>query len=356
MPGRSGGRQMRGATDEWGRQIWRNLAGAKERGSGKKVLNNAVLSYTSTAKQQVLCTRSGGEENWGVLRHRAKRGHGAAASAPTEPSLAAVVDISSLTTVEDCTEVVKHLQLAVGLLKRQIEGLEHENIVLRTNQKKRSVCQNISVKVTAHETEIKRLGCSFVGTRKMFFHHELLLRVQPSSASDDPLCYSSPELMQEGIVADLYEHIPPALHTIMSRPQFKHLFCAAGASWLFSETHKLRCLGSIVFELESVPPATFQRDFDRKSVPQLAGLLKWDPNSPSWPTFPPALYPDGKKNDRLLFVAPALLRLLKAMVNGSSSILATSKKPTPKTNAVIWGMSEVTPGFVALGAVFAQRP
>ncbi|KDQ51820.1 hypothetical protein JAAARDRAFT_94790, partial [Jaapia argillacea MUCL 33604] len=69
--------------------------------------------------------------------------------------------------------------------------------------------------------------------------------------------------------------------------------------------------------------------------------------------FAPILFPDLKKNKKTVFLNEALQKVLKVILFGPSS-LNPGPHAKPKTYAQLWGVTEVTPGAIALATVLVR--
>ncbi|KAF9783984.1 hypothetical protein BJ322DRAFT_988718, partial [Thelephora terrestris] len=70
--------------------------------------------------------------------------------------------------------------------------------------------------------------------------------------------------------------------------------------------------------------------------------------------FPPILLPEGSTRMRDVFLNPALINVLKVIFFGRSSLEGNGKSSGPTPSGVKWGLSEVTPGTIALAAVIVR--
>ena len=92
----------------------------------------------------------------------------------------------------------------------------------------------------------------------------------------------------------------------------------------------------------------------------------------AYPLFPPILYPEGSARKRDVFLNPALInvsgplsrvlafedtdqaQVLKVILFGRSSLENNGRSSGPTPSGVKWGLTEVTPGAIALAAVIVS--
>lgn len=101
---------------------------------------------------------------------------------------------------------------------------------------------------------------------------------------------------------------------------------------------------------------------------ELVGAKEVDGTN-AYSLFPPILFPEGSTTKRDVFLNPALInvsdlffgtfpfentdqaQVLKVIFFGRSSLENNGKSSGPTPSGVKWGLSEVTPGTIALAAV-----
>ncbi|KAI0658339.1 hypothetical protein C8Q70DRAFT_934293 [Cubamyces menziesii] len=182
-----------------------------------------------------------------------------------------------------------------------------------------------------------------------------------------------PEKLVPWTIEELYVWVPDVYHNLLEKyDDFKNVFLEGHNDLRSNVIKTIRTHGSSIFD---VRPEWLARntDTEKDQEPLLLRYLKWQPDKPDsdYADFPPLLYPDCIKNDLLLFRNIQLVKILKAVLYGPSSINVDMKKsrPTAKnkkgqkgrshplpgkaTNAQIWGLREVTPGMIAFSAIVA---
>ncbi|THH17153.1 hypothetical protein EUX98_g9180, partial [Antrodiella citrinella] len=267
---------------------------------------------------------------------------------------APVIALLANATIADYATALRDVQLFVGKLQKRVEDLQRENAVLRANQPKRKPRNaDVEPEVAAHEAEIAMLGRAWLVCHEPFIQLASagLTQPRPATASSNPDRYKSALATEQGFIAELYEHIPARLHAHMPRNRFIQLFCQGGKDLLSSLLHTLRGKGTLLFEsIPNVKSAWFEHKYDRSTVDEFQKLLLVDRN---YVRYCPLLYPDFKKDQRWIFDNIILKRILKLIMFGPSS-LSRSKVAKPKTNAILWGVSSITPGMIAFAAIVAR--
>ncbi|KAF9642036.1 hypothetical protein BDM02DRAFT_3080219, partial [Thelephora ganbajun] len=69
---------------------------------------------------------------------------------------------------------------------------------------------------------------------------------------------------------------------------------------------------------------------------------------------PLILFPDGSQNKRDVFLNPALVKVLKVILFGPSSLADSGMHSGPKPAGIKWKLCEVTPGAIALAAILVR--
>ncbi|KAI0741274.1 hypothetical protein C8Q80DRAFT_1283985 [Daedaleopsis nitida] len=158
---------------------------------------------------------------------------------------------------------------------------------------------------------------------------------------------------QEGLLADLYHHVPEAMYdTMRSATIFAKPFKKGVEDERSLAASRVRSLASTIYGLDGT---IFVRGAGVVSHPELNKRLKWDLTKKKYSKLPPILHLNLVNNRAGLLFNNALVLILKVILQGPASITPTTDRTgrSPPTSSVIWGVRKSTPGMIACAAVLA---
>ncbi|KAH9476949.1 hypothetical protein JR316_0010865 [Psilocybe cubensis] len=252
------------------------------------------------------------------------------------------------------TKALKKAQIKIGELQVTIRKLHIRNVelatyVMRFKKQKKSQKSKTS-QLSNKDKRIAQLGRRFGIMNEPFVPPAAFLVARPSTFSTDAKRYESEMSQLNGVIAELFEEIPKDLHgDLKGSPDFRKTFLNGLHSCRRSMIHQLR--STTASQIFGFSQAFYQVDYDRKNLQQFQNLLKL-PGETRYSKFAPILFPNNQKNMKFIFRSCHLAKMLKTVLFGPSS-LNSKKKPSGRTQGRMWGLSVVTPGSIALMAVWA---
>ncbi|KAH9010865.1 hypothetical protein EDB84DRAFT_1651181 [Lactarius hengduanensis] len=153
------------------------------------------------------------------------------------------------------------------------------------------------------------------------------------------------------IIAKVYESLPSHLQEALAdprwRPSFITLFQTHAKTERATIVHTARQIAGQLLKLDA---EYFHSQYDRTAIPELKALL-YNPSKPEekYPPFPPMLFPLNDCNSTSPFMVKELARFLKSILFGLSTLGGDAAgRRAPKS--ILWGITETTPGMIALAA------
>ncbi|KAI0073149.1 hypothetical protein K474DRAFT_1710968 [Panus rudis PR-1116 ss-1] len=167
-------------------------------------------------------------------------------------------------------------------------------------------------------------------------------------------CHSSAsaETKLNGIVQDLFAHIPASDHEDFERhADYQELFVRTLNGNRPNHIRTVREVAPYIFGGDA---RYFTATFDRSTLSAFTYLLE-DPSGTRGRLYKPRiLYPVGKEGvARYLFQNEQLMKIGKCLLRGQASVTNPDAKCKPPTNGVLWGIREVTAGFISFCAILA---
>ncbi|KAI0754936.1 hypothetical protein C8Q80DRAFT_1117480 [Daedaleopsis nitida] len=210
------------------------------------------------------------------------------------------------------------------------------------------------------------LGKSFV-TMMELITPDILSYFKPAVLVQPKLNWDSPDRyvvhkgadytrFDEGLLADLFHHVPESMHALMRSPKmFSRPFKKGVDDQRSQIASRVRALVGFIYpDLDS---KIFLRGASVKVLhPDLAKCLKWDLTKKEYSMLPPILHLNLVRNRTGLLFNKSLVLILRMVLHGQTSITipkGTRKGGTPPTNIKKWGVKKVTPGMIACAAVMA---
>ncbi|KAK7680233.1 hypothetical protein QCA50_016742 [Cerrena zonata] len=242
---------------------------------------------------------------------------------------------SQAATEADLREALKHSQLLNITLVNKLRERNEEIDRLKANQRQCG-CGKASTVPTLvqHEDDIKRKAKQFAVMHELWLDNEVFQKLRPGPMT-------------------LYEFLPEHFHELLLRhKQFGKIFQQAASSGRASHLNTLRQALPTILDMPSQLFAL--GNTERSKSPALQALLKRDPNSNTYPTYPPILFPkdaDGKMPK--LFHSVPLMKALQVILFGASS-LTNPGCAKHDTNGKIWGVTSVSSGAIAGVAILVR--
>ncbi|KIL55049.1 hypothetical protein M378DRAFT_18291 [Amanita muscaria Koide BX008] len=270
-----------------------------------------------------------------------------------EPSLSSNASIGSQGQLE---EELKKTQLLNSNLRQQVNSLRaqiDELEPLGSTQKKVS---------TTGGDEIATIARKFCVMNECFIHDNLTSHdLKPSTTRVDifnpTTRYVSKSSQLQGFVEEIFHVLPSNLHTALAHSkifkQFKRAHCNERSHQISRiRENAPRIFASLgTFTAEQFAPNSTSRQEDLTFRP----LVGADERYPAWA---PLLFPDlNTKNMDKVFAAPCIRLLLKFMLFKTRAFDSDGSKKTfsgAKPAGKAWGITSVSPGFVAFGAILAR--
>ncbi|KAF8985660.1 hypothetical protein BDQ17DRAFT_1436559 [Cyathus striatus] len=163
---------------------------------------------------------------------------------------------------------------------------------------------------------------------------------------DSEDCYTSPDMQMEGIRQDLRSVVPSFLHGKMNGSLSDHFIAKVD--------HGMQQQRSNAAERVKVMlPLLIDHALDRDT------LLGFDSELKKYELLPPVFFPEGNTKDKCVFGSNILLNLALCLLRGPSALRARKEGKSvinASTVAKHWGLTSVTPGFIALVAILASDP
>ncbi|KAH8984059.1 hypothetical protein EDB86DRAFT_3084830 [Lactarius hatsudake] len=251
---------------------------------------------------------------------------------PSEKSVVSCQSVSQLDNAE-LREVLKRTQLKYQKLAHMYNSLQIEYNTLEATKSTGSKARK---SLSGEDREVRHAGARFVFAYKLWVdcsileNHERPLGVDPHN----PDRYDTRSTQELAIIAEVYEslpsHLQEALADLRRRPSFIALF----------QTHAKTERATIVHTAQS----------DRTAIPELKVLL-YNPSKPEekYPPFLPMLFPLNDCNSTSPFMVKELARFLKSILFGLST-LGGDAAGRRALKSILWGITETTPGMIALAA------
>ncbi|TFK60593.1 hypothetical protein BDN72DRAFT_938422 [Pluteus cervinus] len=212
--------------------------------------------------------------------------------------------------------------------------------------------------------EVRQLGKEFRMTTECFLprtNDGSFWRQAPPTASE--LTSEPPKRVTPGATARenkhaqnlsiwrrLYTFLPERLHPLLRHSVFIGVFEYAGRCIRKHWTLTLRrALLPLVFE--HIPLSVFTNTPLRVGNEAVKQLLFWPDLPTTHSLFPPFVYVDGLCDNRKLLLSELLMKVLRGLIKGQSSISPVADGPKigrPKTSAEMWGLTKVDPGLLVL--------
>ncbi|KAI0739988.1 hypothetical protein C8Q80DRAFT_1274996 [Daedaleopsis nitida] len=185
-----------------------------------------------------------------------------------------------------------------------------------------------------------------VAPRKPLFEYNSPERYPQATEDGDNIDFSRYE---DGLLADLYHHVPASMHHVMRSPKiFQELFTKGVNASRSTVTNRVRSNAPAIYGLDST---IFRK---RKPLhPELLRRLKWDLNVEGYPKLPPVLYSQFTLDRNGLFISDTMVNILSVICLGERSITSERTSGTPPVFAKKWGLTKTTPGMIALAATMA---
>ncbi|KAK7692930.1 hypothetical protein QCA50_004570 [Cerrena zonata] len=260
---------------------------------------------------------------------------------------------SQAATEADLREALKHSQLLNITLVNKLHERNEEIDRLKANQRQRGRGKASTVPaLVQHEDDIKRKAKQFAVMHELWLDNEVFQKPRPGPMTVKDR-YASEQARIQGITLQLYEFLPEHFHELLLRhKQFGKTFQQAASSGRASHLNTLRQALPTILDMPSQLFAL--GNTERSKSPALQALLKRDPNSNTYPTYPPILFPkdaDGKMPK--LFHSVPLMKALQVILFGASS-LTNPGCAKRDTNGKIWGVTSVSSGAIAGVAILVR--
>ncbi|KAJ3017156.1 hypothetical protein NUW54_g48 [Trametes sanguinea] len=203
----------------------------------------------------------------------------------------------------------------------------------------------------------------------------------------DPSRYgvSRPEQALPWVIEEIYYYVPEQYHEMLELYMpLKTSFLKGYGNMHYITANNMRLVAPFVFKLRANWMVCDPPQVDQAMKPVIFCYLRWDTTKLKalYPVFPPVLYPNCFKNSALMFRNVQLCLLLSCILFRRESVLSSNISNTqdnqsikvsrddldgeieevviqrqvsgPLMNAVLWGLTQVTPGMTAFGAVIAM--
>ncbi|KAF9565918.1 hypothetical protein CPC08DRAFT_815150 [Agrocybe pediades] len=220
---------------------------------------------------------------------------------------------------------------------------------------------------------IRKLAQTCVAFRALYVDLDHFTNQRPSFSSESVERYECADKdvndSPSGVTAELYEHIPPKYHSVMSNKDssvsatFRNTFRE-----IISQTRSdtIRTLKGSIAILFPLNPETLATPLNsRDSAPQLVQLLQiqQDPAEPGkkkYARLPPLLYQNGNPSKlREVFLSPFLFRVARCILFGTAAIPQLDKKARARPNSVFIPPKPYVPrttfSFIAFCAIAARH-
>ncbi|KAH9039003.1 hypothetical protein EDB85DRAFT_2141567 [Lactarius pseudohatsudake] len=268
---------------------------------------------------------------------------------PSENSVVSCQSVSQLDNTE-LREVLKGTQLKYQKLAHKYNSLRIEYDALKATKSTGSKARK---SLSGEDREVGHAGARFV------FAYELWVDCSILENNDRPLGvdphnpdrYDSRSTQELAIIAEVYESLPSHLQEALAdprrRPSFITLFQTHAKTERATIVHTARQIAGQLLKLDA---EYFHSQYDRAAIPELKALL-YNPSKPEekYPPFPPMLFPSNDCNSTSPFMVKELARFLKSILFGLSTLGGDAAgRRAPKS--ILWGITETTPGMIALAA------
>ncbi|KAJ8468398.1 hypothetical protein ONZ45_g17257 [Pleurotus djamor] len=274
-------------------------------------------------------------------------------SATSFPPLSMPTQLSPAASVAAMSKALEEAQLTIDRLTEELSASKDEVAELRAQLKgkrgrtKRGSTLDENPEEQERES-IRDAARRFVVENALWLPSESLVSVKPPRSVKDYYLSSTTgnrkELWATALAVELYEAIPSSLHPRIRLKTTEDDIREAMNSKRQNIIHKIKVAAPTILNL---PLHVFQTpdSLDRMR------LLKWDPNSATFDTLPPILYPAD--NDKAVFMNEALPKIYRVAVFTEAALLDNTKPPPANCAGMKWGIKSVTVGGIALAATIA---
>ncbi|KAH8976585.1 hypothetical protein EDB86DRAFT_2839908 [Lactarius hatsudake] len=268
---------------------------------------------------------------------------------PSEKSVVSCQSVLQLNNAE-LREVLKRTQLKYQKLAHAYNSLQIEYNTLEATKSTGSKARK---SLSGEDREVGHARARFVFAYELWVdcsildNHERPLGVDPHN----PDRYDTQSTQELAIIAEVYESLPSHLQEALAdprrRPSFISLFQTHAKTERATIVHTTRQIAGQLFKLD---PEYFYSQSDRTAIPELKALL-YNPSKPEekYPPFPPMLFPLNDCNSTSPFMVKELARFLKSILFGLST-LGGDAAGRRALKSILWGITETTPGMIALAA------
>ncbi|KAF9011391.1 hypothetical protein BDQ17DRAFT_880481 [Cyathus striatus] len=239
-------------------------------------------------------------------------------------------------------------QLKVSKLYRELKKVRKEKATLEA-MKPRTRRRLQRTNAQPNDDSIMKVGCHFTYMNEVWMCDAVSLAVMPPDPDFDNTNwnsaerYTNPETQMEGIRRDLRMVVPPFLYGSMIDGSSDH--------FIAKFDHGMQQQRSNAAEhVREVLPIIMNGELDRDM------LLGLDSNKGKYNLLPPVFYPKWNTKDKCVFTSNVLLDLGLCLLRGPSALRAKKEGKYINTHTVAkqWGLTTVTPGFIALVAILTR--
>ncbi|KAJ3008421.1 hypothetical protein NUW54_g3159 [Trametes sanguinea] len=205
-----------------------------------------------------------------------------------------------------------------------------------------------------------------IGETWILPHPEMALN-QPQLNIDhhDPSRYgvSRPEQALPWVIEEIYYYVPEQYHGMLELyVPLKTSFLKGYGNMHSIAANNMHLVAPFIFKLRANWMVCDPPQVDQAMEPVIFCYLRWDTTKlkAPYPVFPPVLYPNCFKISALVFRNVQLCLLLSCILfrddlDGEIEEVVIQRQASgPLMNAVLWGLTQVTPGMIAFGAVIAK--
>ncbi|KAI9433159.1 hypothetical protein H4582DRAFT_2187437 [Lactarius indigo] len=263
------------------------------------------------------------------------------------------LDVDEL-TASQLRDSLKNIQIDYQLLVEKYKALKIDRDELAASRRPTNAARAPRGSLSGESKEISHAGGRFSVVGELWVDTATLEVPFPQNFDPlNPARYSpdDPHAEVRGVMAELYLDLAPSLRQLLADRNRKRSFISIFLKQLNQEransVHLVRTYASHVLEVDST---FFLKTFDRTSAPVLRRLLE-NPGKPSelYPLWPRLLFPDQDTSSTRPFQCMALVKFLKIILYGPSSIDGSGTgNRAPK--AVLWGVKRTTAGMIAMAA------